>query len=54
MYWNFNWISVQPNTPFCFNYLALILIFHAQQVVEDFASENVIYLELRTTPKVLI
>lgn len=24
-----------------------------KQVVEDFASENVVYIELRTTPKVL-
>lgn len=32
----------------------LIFQFLAKQVVEDFASENVVYLELRTTPKVQI
>lgn len=26
--------------------------FSRKQVIEDFASENVVYLELRTTPKV--
>lgn len=29
-----------------------VIIILKKQVIEDFASENVVYLELRTTPKV--
>lgn len=32
---------------------AFLLTGFWNQVVEDFASENVVYLELRTTPKVM-